>query len=490
MRWRAGLGLAALIMAGVALAQPSSKLHLTPPGAQPATPPKGGPQAAPTQPPAPAPPPRQASPAWPPLPPRLAQEPPALERLRGLLDAGIELGYRAAGQEGEVLTLTGVELRRGAERMLMERLVLEGLSAEGLRRGAARGVSAEFPEGRVRLAEFDLEALALLPLRPGQTGGEREPDQIAVSGLRLAGLELEGETGVWLRTFVLAGWQPGRPGQLGVEGLRVRLPAGSPVTELRVERAGLEGLDLAAMAAAAARNSPPPAPPAGRQAYRVDGVSVARDGQALGGLGRLVVEGQTEADGAAAGRLTVHDAALEHFPEVAAALDAVGLRRLSMELAIEASWTPRNGRFELPALAFGVRELGALAVAWVMEGVDPAAAMSDPNRVSLIEARLRYADQSLYERALRDQAQRERTTPERIRQQHAQMVAAMLTPARPDPEVDAVRSALLRFIGGQAREVEIALRPARAVTMTELQPLLSAGPSEVVRGLGITATAR
>jgi hypothetical protein len=490
MRWRAGLGLAALLMGGVALAQPSTKLHLTPPGAQPATPPKGGPQAAPAQPPAPAPPPRQAAPNWPPLPPRLAQEPPALERLRGLLDTGIELGYRAAGQEGEVLTLTGVELRRGAERMLMERLVLEGLSSEGLRRGQARGVSAEFPDARLRLAEFDLEALALLPLRPGQNGGEREPDQIALSGLRLAGLEVESEPRVSLREFVLDGWQAGRAGRLGFQGLRVRLAAGSPVSEVSVDRAGLEGLDLAAMAAAAARNSPPPPPPAGAQAYRVDGVRVARNGQALGGLGRLVVEGRTEADGAAAGRLTVHDAALEHFPEVAAALDAVGLRRLSMELAIEASWTPRNGRLEVPALAFGVRELGAIALGWVMEGVDPAAAMTDPNRVSLIEARLRYADQSLYERALRDQAQRERTTPERIRQQHAQMLGAMLTPARPDPEVDAVRTALLRFIGGPAREIEISLRPARAVTMAELQPLLGAGPSEVVRGLGITATAR
>ncbi|MFN3447704.1 MAG: hypothetical protein ACK44F_03320, partial [Roseococcus sp.] len=241
MRWRAGLGLAALLMGGVALAQPSTKLHLTPPGAQPATPPKGGPQAAPAQPPAPAPPPRQAAPNWPPLPPRLAQEPPALERLRGLLDTGIELGYRAAGQEGEVLTLTGVELRRGAERMLMERLVLEGLSSEGLRRGQARGVSAEFPDARLRLAEFDLEALALLPLRPGQNGGEREPDQIALSGLRLAGLEVEGEPRVSLREFVLDGWQAGRAGRLGFQGLRVRLAAGSPVSEVSVDRAGLEG---------------------------------------------------------------------------------------------------------------------------------------------------------------------------------------------------------------------------------------------------------
>ncbi|WP_156909996.1 hypothetical protein [Rubritepida flocculans] len=490
MRWRAGLGLAALLMAGVALAQPSTKLHLTPPGAQPATPPKGGPQAAPAQPPAPAPaPPQQAAPAWPPLPPRLAQEPPALERLRGLLDAGIELGYRAAGQEGELLTLTGVELRRGAERILIERLVLEGLSPEGLRRGEARGVSAEFPDARFRLAELDLEALALLPLRPGQNGGAREPDQISLAGLRLAGLEVEGEPRVSLREFVLTGWQPGRAGRVGFQGLRVRL-AGGPVSEVGVDRAGVEGLDLAALAQAAVRNAPPPAPPAGRQAYRVDGVTVQREGRVLGGLGSVVVEGRTEPDGAAAGRLTVHDAALEHFPEVAAALDAVGLRRLSMELAIEASWTPRHGRLEMPALAFGVRELGAIALGWVMEGVDPAAAMTDPNRVSLIEARLRYADQSLYERALRDQAQRERSTPERIRQQHAQMVGAMLTPARPDPEVDAVRNALLRFIGGQAREIEISLRPARAVTMAELQPLLGAGPSEVVRGLGITATAR
>jgi hypothetical protein len=217
---------------------------------------------------------------------------------------------------------------------------------------------------------------------------------------------------------------------------------------------------------------------------------VSREGRALGGLGSIVVEGQTQPDGASAGRLVVHDAALEHFPEVAVALDAVGLRRLSMELSIEASWTPRNGRLEMPTLAFGVRDLGALALGWVLEGVDPSGAMTDPSRVRLYEARLRYADQSLYERTLRDQAQRERTTPERIRQQHAQMIGGFLTPSRPDRAVDSVRNALLRFVGGQAREVEITIRPARPVTLEALQPLLGGGPSEIVRGLGITATAR
>ncbi len=485
MKLRVGLGLAALLAAGAAIAQPSTKLHLTPPGAQSATPPKGGPQAAPAPAPAPAP-----AARWPALPPRLAQEPPALERLRRLLGAEVELGYLAAAQEGEVLTLTGADVRSGGDRFQIERLVLDNPSAEGLRRGEARGIRGEMDGGPFTLAELDLEALSLLALRPGQPSDQRDPDQVAIGGVRFAGFELEGEARVALREFVLTGWQRGQSGRVGFQGLLVRLPAGSPMDEVRVDRAGVEGLDIAAMMTAAVRSTTPPAPPAGRQAYRVDGVTVQRGGQTLGGLGRIVVEGQTQADGAAAGRLTVHDAALEHFPEVAAALDAVGLRRLSMELSIEASWTPRNGRLELPALAFGVRDLGAIALGWVMEGVDPGGAMSDPNRVRLYEARLRYADQSLYERALREQAQRERTTPERIRQQHAQMIGAFLTPARPDPEVDAVRSALLRFVGGQAREIEINLRPARAVTMMELQPLLGAGPSEVVRGLGITAVAR
>jgi hypothetical protein len=507
MRWRAGLGLAALLLAGVAMAQPSTKLHLTPPGAQQAPPPKGGPQAAPAPVPGPrqatpapsAPPQRQATPApapapapgpnWPALPPRLAQEPAALERLRTLLGADVQLGYRAASQEGEVLTLNGADLRKGTERFVIERLVLDSPTADGLRRGEARGIRGEVAGGTMTLAEFDIESLAMLPLRPGQGADDREPDQITLGGLRLAGLEVEGDARVNLREFVLSGWQTGRAGRVGFQGLRVRM-SGGPVSEVTVDRAGMEGLDLAALMLAAVRNEAPPPPPAGRQAYRVDGLTVLREGRTLGGLGSIVVEGATQPDGAAAGRLTVHDAALEHFPEVAAALDAVGLRRLSMELSIEASWTPRNGRLEMPTLAFGVRDLGAIALGWIMEGVDPGAAMSDPNRLRLFEARLRYADQSLYERTLRDQAQRERSTPERIRQQHAQMIGAFLTPPRPDPEVDAVRNALLRFVGGQAREIEINIRPARSVTMAELQPLLGGGPSEVVRGLGITATAR
>jgi hypothetical protein len=419
----------------------------------------------------------------------MAQEPAALERLRTLLGADVQLGYRAASQEGEVLTLNGADLRKGTERFVIERLVLDSPTAEGLRRGEARGIRGETAGGPFTLAEFDMEALALLPLRPGQSVNQRDPDQITLGGLRLAGLEVEGDVRVNLREFVLSGWQAGRAGRVGFQGLRVRM-AGGPVSEVTVDRSGVEGLDLAAMMQAAVRNQAPPPPPAGRQAYRVDGVSVLREGRTLGGLGSIVVEGQTQASGAAAGRLTIHDASLEHFPEVAAALDAVGLRRLSMELSIEASYSPVAGRLEVPTLAFGVRDLGALALGWVMHGVDAGGAMNDPSRIELHEARLRYADQSLYERTLRDQAQRERTTPERIRQQHTQMIGAFLTPPRPDPAVDAVRNALLRFVGGQARQVEIYIRPARAVTMTELQPLLGGGPSEVVRGLGITATAR
>lgn len=522
MRLRAGLGLAALLLAGTAMAQPSTKLHLTPPGAQQALPPKGGPQAAPGAPRQAAPPtapsaprqaapptapstPRQAAPppapsapqqaapapgpSWPALPPRMAQEPAALERLRALLGSDVQLGYRAASQDGDVLTLNGADLRKGTERFVIERLVLDNPTAEGLRRGEARGIRGETSGGPFTLAEFDIEGLAMLPLRAGQGMNERDPDQITLGGLRLAGLEVEGETRVSLREFVLSGWQTGRAGRVGFQGLRVRMPGG-PVTEVGVDRAGVEGLDLAALMQAAVRNQTPPPPPAGRQAYRVDGVTVGREGRTLGGLGSLVVEGQTQASGAAAGRLTIHDASLEHFPEVAAALDAVGLRRLSMELSIEAAFSPVAGRLEVSTLAFGVRDLGALALGWVMHGVEMAGAMTDPTRIELHEARLRYADQSLYERTLRDQAQRERTTPERIRQQHAQMIGAFLTPSRPDPAVDEVRNALLRFIGGQAREVEINVRPARAVTMTELQPLLGGGPSEVVRGLGITANAR
>jgi len=474
--------------------QPSQKLHLTPPtprGPRPGTRNPNEREAQRTQPPAEQRQQARPAPSWPALPPRMANEPAALERLRGLFADNVEIGYREARQDGEVLTLVDVDLRRDADRILVEELILDTPSAEGLRRGEARNIQIQVDDGRVNIAQLDIAGLVMLALRPGQDASDRDPDQITLESLNFAGLEVVVEdTRVTMARFELAGWRLGQSGRMAMEALDVRLGDDMPVDQIRVARAGLQGLDLAAMMTAATQDSAPPPPPAGQQAYRLEGFEVLRDGQSIGGMGRFMLEGQTAADGGAAGRISFNDVVIERTPETAIVLDAVNLDRLSMDLTIDASWTPANERLELSALAFGVRDLGALALGWTVEGLNPASASPDPAAIRLFEARLRYADESLYERALADQGRRQNMTPMQVRQEHAQMVNAVLTGAQPDAGLDAIRTALLSFVQGQAREIEFQVRPPAPITMAQVEPVLERGPAAVVALLGITATAR
>lgn len=474
---------AALLLVGAAAAQPSQKLHLTPPGE--AAPPAGKGAAAPP----PATPPQAAAPALPPLPPPLAQEPPALARLRGLLGPEVQFGVREATQQGEVLTLAGAELRRERSRITIEQLTLEALSETGLLRGEARGIAAETPEGPFRIAEFDLAGLALLPLRPGQPAAERTPDQVTLERLRLAGLDVGGETPFAVGLVALEGWRAGSPGAVRLEGLDVRLPAGQPADRVQVAQASLEGLDLAALLGSLMRDETPELPSTGRQAKRLEGLVVSREGRPLGGIGRLVIENESGPDSSQRARLQLHDAAIEAVPELAEVFTALRLPRLSLELVVEASFAPAARRLAVPALAFGVRELGALGLAAVIEGVEPGTVPS-AEAIRLVEGRLRYADQSLYARAVADQARRERIPEARVRQQHAQMIGAALTDARADPALDALRNTLLRFVRGEVREVEIALRPREPLLLGAVPQALAAGPAELVRLLGLSVSAR
>ncbi|WP_206934231.1 hypothetical protein [Roseococcus thiosulfatophilus] len=468
--------------------QASQKLHLTPPSIPPDN---RGPRPGSRTPNEREAQRREPNPSWPALPPRMDNEPAALATLRQLLSDDVQLGYAEARQEGEVLTLRDADLRRGAERLLVQELILEAPGTEGLRRGEARNLRLEAPEAAVTMERLEIGGLAMLPLRPGQEPGEREPDQIALESLRFSGLEVRERSGtrVTLARFDLSGWRAGQAGRAGLEGLEVGL-SGAPVDQVRVASASMEGHDIAALMTSAVRNEAPSRPPAGRQAYRVEGVQVLRGGQGVAGMGRLLIEGEAREDGFSGGRIAVNEVVVERTPETAVVLDVVGLDRLSMDLTIDASWTPANERLDVSAFAFGVRDLGALALGWSMEGVNIENPGASPEAVRLLQAQLRYADQSLYERTLADQARRQNMTPAQVRDQHREMVTAALTGPRPDPALDGLREALLRFVAGQAREVEIIARPPAPVTLDAAQAAMAQGPAAAIALLGVRATAR
>ena len=88
----------------------------------------------------------------------------------------------------------------------------------------------------------------------------------------------------------------------------------------------------------------------------------------------------------------------------------------------------------------------------------------------LVSAALRYVDQSLYGRYVRQQAREMRVSEQEARNQQAETAEMMLGALGKGPGLDAVRQAVGRFLRGEAREVEITLRPAEPVAFSEFGP--------------------
>jgi hypothetical protein len=132
----------------------------------------------------------------------------------------------------------------------------------------------------------------------------------------------------------------------------------------------------------------------------------------------------------------------------------------------------------------------------VLDGVTPQAAVAqDLQAMRLVSLGLRYMDQSLYSRFVRQQARESGMQERQVREQHAALVGgALASGTAPGAKgggggLDPVREALLRFIRGQAREVEITARPPQPLPFAELAAT-PPDPAAAQRMLGLSATAR
>ncbi|MCB4821501.1 hypothetical protein [Roseicella aerolata] len=501
MRWLWGAALAIGLTGGIALAQQKPP-PLDPP--RPAAP--GGPSdAAPGfdkfgEPIPPARPPSSAAPgAQPPgaAPPPLAAAPadalPALARFRALLGSNTTLAYRAAEPidpaTGSV-RLLGARLTREGARAEIEELTLDGLAEDRIGAASAREVVLTGSDGLVtRIARLELRGLAA----PG--GGA--PDALALDSLRLESVVGLGDPQMAIGEATLEEYGQGRPGRLTITGLDLLSPQAGLLDRLRVGRITLRGLDLAAaVAAMAAQEAPPRA--AGGYALEVEEVAATLADQPVASLGALRIQGDPPAGGIEAGRVALRELRLEPFPGLAEWLRRFGYAALSADLTAESRYDRAAGRLEIGLLSLAGREMGVLGLSITLDGVTPEAAEgAEWEQLALVGFALRYLDQSLYGRAVRDQAQRLRLPEARVREQWASQAAAALSAgpgggsARgPAGALAPVLGAVQRFLRGEAREVEITARPPRPVPLGDVPAALMGGPAETQRVLGLGGTAR
>jgi hypothetical protein len=442
-----------------------------------------------------------AAPARPrgPAPPIPPDEPAAVRALRALLGPDVWLRYATAEvadpARGGAVRLREVVLEPPDARLAIAELSFDGLRDDGVQEAEARGLRATDADGggeEVRIDRLRVEGLVARRPAPGE---ELAPDAVTLGALRLEGLSLAGETPVALATLAIEDYGPGRATRVALEGLEIRQPAGGgaltgPVERISLGRLTLGGLDLAGTVAALAGERAPPRP-TGSWTLEAEALALGAGGRSMGGLETFRLSGEAPATGPETGLLAMRGIRVEPFPGLAEWLERFGYAALQGDLTAETRYERESGRLEVTALSLAARDIGALGLSLTLEGATPEALESrDADGLRLGGFTLRYLDQSLYARFVRQQARQTRQTEPQVRQQLAQQAGALLAAqGRDAAAVAPIRTAVQRFLRGEAREIEITARPPRPVALSDLAGAVG-GAGEAQRLLGLSAVAR
>ncbi|MBD0274418.1 MAG: hypothetical protein ICV73_21095, partial [Acetobacteraceae bacterium] len=396
------------------------------------------------------------------------------------------LAYRSAESidpaRGSV-RLLDVSMDGRGRRVAMEELTLDGLRDDGLAEATARAVAVRDRQGTATVARLRLAGLSVQ--RPPPGAGFR-PDMVRLDALRIEGLRMAGRSDAVLAELSVEDYGAGRAGRVSLAGFEMRVPRSAKC--VAVARAALRGLDLAAGLAALVASEAPPRMQ-GSFGLEVEGFAVREGIRPAGGFGTLRVSAEVPATGPETGSLALRDLRIEPFPGLAEWLRRFGYEAVTADLSAESRYDRASGRVELTSLSLSGREIGALGLSLALDGVTPRAAeRADPKDMRLASAVLRYVDQSLYGRYVRQQAREMRVPEAQVRNEQAETADAMLDSLGKAPGLDAVREAVGRFLRGEAREVEITARPAAPVAFSEF----GAGPPDpaLLGRLGLGATAR
>ncbi|WP_343894453.1 hypothetical protein, partial [Craurococcus roseus] len=422
-----------------------------------------------------------------------ADEPAAVARLRALLGPDTALTYRSAETLDPArgsARLLGVSMDGRGRRVAMEELTLDGLRDDGVGEATARAVTVR--DGRNNAAVARLR-LAGLSVRRPPPGAEVRPDMVRLDALRIEGLRMTGASDATVAEFSVEEYGAGRTGRVSMSGFDMRVPGSG--NRVAAARAAVRGLDLAAALTALAASEQPPRTPGGTFGLEVEGVSVRQGARALGGFGALRIAAETPLAGPESGTFALRDLRIEAFPGTADWLRRLGYDAVMADLTGESRFDGAAGRLELGSVSLAVREMGAIGLSMVLDGVSQRSAArrsADFEAARLVSATLRYVDQSLYARYVRQQARESRVPEEQVRRQHADTAEMMLGSfGQGAAGMDAVRAAVARFLRGEAREVEVTARPREPLPLGEMRGKPGEPPdAAVLDRLGLEAATR
>lgn len=418
--------------------------------------------------------------------PALAQapEPAAVTQLRRLLGADVQLSFEratATDVAGSAL-LTAAVLRRQNETIRIAEARLEGLRDDGIARLSLRGIAIGGGELTATLERLDLEGLTI---RRPPGGAKVEPEHVSADLLRLEAWRSAGATPVNIGAISIEGFGGGRTGQASMTALEITSPGMGIADRLTIARVAYAGLDANDILAAIIAQRPPRRT-LGRQSLEIEGVALTQAGTSVARLGAVSLRGEITEGRPHTGAFAMRGLEVMSTPLTAEWMQRLGYERLVADARMDATHDLATQRFNLTEFGLSLSNVGELNLALQAGGVGEHPDAASMQAASLISARLRYADLSLFQRWLRSQAGRERIAEPALRQRLIQQSAAML----PGASLADARNAVARFLRGEATVLELAANPRAPLRIS----LVSGKPQNSLEGwrnmFGLTLTAR
>lgn len=375
-----------------------------------------------------------------------------------------------------------------------ESLALTGLRPDGVAEAVARGVRFTESDGIAEIESVSVAGLTVPPRSLIAQGPSAFFAQFRLDRAEIVGLSVDADQDVVIARAVVEQVGGGRPGKLTITGLAVDAEGADRVDEVEIAGLTLTGIDLAATFAALAEDREPPRP-RGSVTFEATEVVLGHEGNPVGRMDAFRIASSEPRPGVTAASFAITGLRAEAVQELAEQLRAYGYDALTADLAIEGSWDETARRLEVGTLRLGARDVGTLGIAFALGGLpeDPSkAGIGDLMGATVESLSLSWADESLYGRVLRVQAQQGGTTAEQLRTQVGMMAGMFLvSPGPASPALDAVREAVMRFIGQTATTLELTAKPAQPVPVAMVPQLAGqGGPAQVVSAFGITAAAR
>jgi hypothetical protein len=377
--------------------------------------------------------------------------------------------------------LNGAVLRRAAETIRIAEARLEGLREDGIARLSLRGVAMEGGDLPLTLDRLDLEGVTVPRPAAGKT---LMPNDLRVDLLRLEGWRSAGEVPVNIGAIAIENFGGGRTGQASLTAIEVRagIGIGDRLTIARVAYAGLDAADLLT----ATIEQRAPRWEAGRQSLEIEGVTLNEGGATVARLSGLTLRGEIAADRAHSGEVALRGLEVMPAPPHAEWMQRLGYSTLAAEARLRGAHDVQRQVLELRELDIELRDVGELHLDFRADRVPEGMGVATAPNARLIGARLRYADLSLFRRWLATEAAQERISEVALRQRLIQQSAAAL----PGPGLAEARTALARFIRGEATVLELTARPRAPLAFS----LVTAKPQASLEGwrdmFGLSLVAR